>query len=117
MLADEASQELIHDLRRAIRGQVKFDRLTRQLYSTDASNYRCVPAGVVIPRDADDIAATVTIADRYQASIVPRGSGPSLAGQAIGPGVILDHTRYLNRILEINAEERWARVEAGCVQV
>ncbi|HJW82675.1 MAG TPA: FAD-linked oxidase C-terminal domain-containing protein [Anaerolineae bacterium] len=115
MLADEASQELIHDLRRAIRGQVKFDRLTRQLYSTDASNYRCVPAGVVIPRDADDIAAAATIADRYQASIVPRGSGSSLAGQAVGPGVILDHTRYLNRILEINAEERWARVEAGVV--
>ncbi len=109
----EATQELIHALRQAIQGEVKFDQLTRQIYSTDASSYRIVPAGVVIPRNGDDVAAAIEIAGRHQASLVPRGGGSSLSGQTIGPGLILDYSRYLNRVLEINREERWVRVEAG----
>lgn len=110
-----ALRELGQELRRALRGEVCFDPLTRQLYSTDASEYRIVPSGVVIPKDGDDIAATVELAGRYGVSLVPRGSGTSLSGQAVGPGLVIDHSRHLDHILEINAEERWARVEAGVV--
>ncbi len=111
----QVPEELLRDLQQAINGEVKFDRLTRQLYSTDASNYQIVPAGVVIPRDADGVAAAVELAGRYQLSVVPRGAGTSLSGQPIGPGLILDHSRYLDTIQELNLEEGWVRVEAGLV--
>jgi FAD/FMN-containing dehydrogenase/Fe-S oxidoreductase len=109
----EATQELIDELKQAIHGEVRFDRLSRLLYSTDASNYQMLPVGVVLPRDADDVSASLEIAHRRGISVVPRGGGTSLSGQTIGPGLILDHSRYMNRILEINPEERWVRVEAG----
>jgi len=102
-------------IEQSIAGDVHFDQLTRQLYSTDASNYRSVPAGVVIPRHPDDIAAVTEIINRDGGSLVPRGGGSSVSGQSIGPGIILDYSRYLNHILEINREERWVRVEAGTV--
>ena len=108
-----ATQELIHELKQAIHGDVRFDRLTRQIYSTDASSYRIVPAGVVIPRHGDDVAAAIELAGRHRASLVPRGGGSSLSGQTIGPGLILDYSRYLNRGVELNTEEQWVRVEAG----
>ncbi len=111
----EATQELIQELQQAITGEVKFDRLTRQLYSTDASSYRIVPAGVIVPRCADDVTAALEIAGKYGASLVPRGGGSSLSGQTIGPGLILDYSKYLNRILEFNIEDQWVRVEAGLV--
>ncbi len=107
--------ELQQELQRAIAGEVRFDPLTRQLYSTDASNYRIVPAGVVLPRTADDIVAAVEIARRYSVSLVPRGGGSNLSGQTVGPGLVIDHSRYLDQILEINPDERWVRVEAGVV--
>jgi FAD/FMN-containing dehydrogenase/Fe-S oxidoreductase len=103
------------DLRRALTGEVKFDWLTRQLYSTDASNYRQVPQGVILPRHADEVAAAVEIAGRYQAAITPRGSGSSLSGQAIGPGLVLDYSRHFTRVLDLNPAERRVRVEAGVV--
>jgi len=112
---DSQLTELQTDLRRAIAGEVKFDRLGRQLYSTDASNYRQTPLGVVIPRHADDVAAAVEIAGRYGAALTPRGSGSSLSGQAIGPGLVLDYSRHLNHVLELNPAERRVRVEAGVV--
>ena len=111
----EATQELTNDLRQAVRGEVKLDQLTRWLYSTDASSYQVMPVGVVLPRDADDVAAVVELAARHQVPLVPRGGGTSLSGQTIGPGLILDHSRYLDQILELNREEGWVRVEAGLV--
>ena len=102
-------------LRNAIRGEVRFDRLSRALYSTDASVYQIEPAGVVLPRTCEDIARVVTLATEYRASITARGGGTSQAGQAIGAGLVLDTSKYLNRILEVNAGERWARVEPGVV--
>jgi len=112
---DQTLPQLEADLRRAIGGKVHFDRLTRQLYSTDASSYRLVPQGVVIPRAADDVAATLELAARHDVAITARGGGSSLAGQAVGSGLVLDYSRYFDRILEINPAEKQARVEPGVV--
>ncbi len=99
----------------AIAGEVRFDRLSRALYSTDASVYQIEPLGVVVPHSAEDVARAVVIAGRHGVPITPRGGGTSQAGQSIGAGLVLDTSKYLNRILEINVEERWARVEPGVV--
>src|SRR6516162_226232 len=98
-----------------VTGEVRFDRLSRALYSTDASVYQIVPLGVVFPKSAADIVATVKMCTRFGVPLTARGGGTSQAGQCIGPGVVLDCSRHLNRVLEINAAERWARVEPGCV--
>ncbi len=99
----------------AVAGEVRFERLDRALYSTDASVYQIVPLGVVLPKNADDVKATLQICARAGVPITARGGGTSQAGQSIGPGVILDCSKYFNRVLEINAAERWVRVEPGCV--
>jgi len=109
----EASQELYQHLKHTLQGEVRFDPLYRQLYSTDASCYRIVPAGVVIPRSAEDVQAVVEAANLYQASLVPRGGGSSLSGQAIGQGLVIDCSRWLNQVIAINPEESWVEVEAG----
>src|SRR5207253_1256637 len=98
-----------------VSGEVRFDRLSRALYSTDASVYQIVPLGVVIPKSEADIVATVKACARFRVPLTARGGGTSQAGQAIGPGLQLDCSKYLNRILEINAADRWARVQPGCV--
>ena len=102
-------------LRSAVSGEVRFDRLSRALYSTDASVYQIEPRCVVVPRTADDVVGVVQVASEYHTSITARGGGTSQAGQAIGAGIVLDTSKYLNRILEVNAEERWARIEPGVV--
>jgi FAD/FMN-containing dehydrogenase/Fe-S oxidoreductase len=94
---------------------VRFDDMTRVLYSTDASIYEIEPLGVVIPRTTDDVLATVEICASHGVPILPRGAGTSLCGQAVGRAVVLDMSKYLNRVLEVNAEERWARVQPGVV--
>jgi FAD/FMN-containing dehydrogenase/Fe-S oxidoreductase len=106
---------LERDLTAAIEGEVRFDRLSRALYATDASVYQIEPAGVVVPRTRADVVATVQIAAHHRTSITARGGGTSQAGQAIGAGLVLDTSKHLNRILEVNPEERWARVEPGVV--
>src|SRR5688572_32514612 len=90
-------------LKDAISGEVRFERLDRALYSTDASVYQIIPLGVVLPRTVDDVAAAVKVCARFNVPITARGGGTSQAGQSIGPGVILDSSKYLNRILETNA--------------
>jgi FAD/FMN-containing dehydrogenase len=94
---------------------VRGDRLHRALYSTDASVYQIVPLLVAFPASAADVSAAVKVCSRYGVPITARGGGTSQAGQSIGPGVILDFSRHLDRVIEINAEERWARVQPGCV--
>ena len=96
-------------------GEVRFDTASRALYSTDASVYQIEPRGVVIPRSRDDVEAAVTIAARHGVSITPRGGGTSQAGQAIGEGLVLDTSKYLNRVLAIDPDARTARVEPGVV--
>src|SRR5689334_21896242 len=103
------------ELRRSIRGEVRFSDGDRALYSTDSSNYRQIPIGVVIPRDRDDIIATVAACRKFDAPITGRGGGTSLAGQCCNTAVIIDFTKYYHRILEIDVSEKLARVEPGIV--
>jgi FAD/FMN-containing dehydrogenase/Fe-S oxidoreductase len=102
-------------LAESVRGEVCFDRLSRALFSTDASVYQIVPLGVVFPKTEEDAVATVRTCARFGVPLTARGGGTSQAGQCIGPGVILDCSRHLNAILEIDASNRWARVQPGCV--
>ncbi|MEP7117133.1 MAG: FAD-binding and (Fe-S)-binding domain-containing protein, partial [Acidobacteriota bacterium] len=110
-----AAAALERELRAAVAGEVRFDRATRALYATDASVYQIEPLGVVLPRSHADVAAAVTIAARHGVPITPRGGGTSQAGQAIGAGLVLDTSKHLNRVLEVNPDARWARVEPGVV--
>src|SRR6186713_3130423 len=103
------------ELERAIDGEVRFDKVSRALYSTDASVYQIEPLGVVIPRSPEAVVRAVALAAQHGVSITPRGGGTSQAGQSIGSGIVLDTSKYLNRVLEINPDERWARVEPGVV--
>ncbi len=91
------------------------DALSRALYATDASIYQIEPLGVVIPRDEQDVAAALRAARNHHAPILARGGGTSLAGQVVGRGIQLDFTKYMNRLLELNAEEGWAWAEPGMV--
>ena len=110
-----AVPEFAADLRAAIRGQARFDPGTRALYATDASNYRQVPVGVVFPREAGDVAATMAVAREHGLPITSRGAGTSIAGNACGPGLVLDFSKHMNRILELDPDNRLARVEPGVV--
>lgn len=103
------------ELEAEIEGEVRFDPLSRSLYSTDASVYQIQPLGVVIPRNREDVIKAVEIAARHRCPITMRGGGTSQAGQAIGDGLQIDTSKYYNRVLEVNPEERWARVEPGIV--
>ncbi len=103
------------ELERSISGEVRFDEISRALYSTDASVYQIKPVGVAIPKTRGDIVRIVEICNRFSCPITMRGGGTSQAGQAIGEGLQVDISKYYNRLLEVNAEERWARVEPGIV--
>ena len=109
------SGQLQRDLEAVIDGEVRFDRISRALYSTDASVYQIEPTGVVVARSREDILRTIEVARRHDVSITVRGGGTSQAGQAIGDGLQLDVGKHFNRVLEVNVEERWARVEPGIV--
>jgi FAD/FMN-containing dehydrogenase/Fe-S oxidoreductase len=102
-------------LRRHLRGGVRFDRGTRALYATDASNYRQVPIGIVLPRDVEDVIAAVALCREFGAPLLSRGGGTSLAGQSCNVAVILDMSRYLNRIIAIDPAAKRARVQPGVV--
>lgn len=98
-----------------LRGEVRFDPGSRALYATDASNYRQLPLGVVIPCDLSDVVAAVEICRRFGASILGRGGGTSLAGQGCGEGVVVDFSQHVNHVLAIDPEQRWVLVEPGVV--
>ena len=102
-------------LGRRVKGEVRFDAGSRALYATDASNYRQVPIGVVIPRDVDDIIATVEVCRSFEVPLLPRGAGTSLAGQCCNVAVVIDMSKYVNRIIDIDPERRLARVEPGVI--
>ena len=102
-------------LRSRIRGEVRFDRGSCALYATDGSNYRQVPIGVVLPRDADDVIATVALCRDFGAPLLCRGGGTSLAGQCCNVAVVIDFSRYMAAILEIDPVRRIARVQPGVV--
>ncbi len=106
---------LERELAQRISGDVRFDAVSRALYATDASVYQIVPLGVVVPRTREDVVSAVDSARRHGVSITARGGGTSQAGQAVGAGLQLDFSRYMSRVLELNAPERWAWVEPGIV--
>ncbi|MBQ0847363.1 FAD-binding oxidoreductase [Streptomyces sp. BH-SS-21] len=111
----ELTRELTAALTKAVHGEVTFDATARALHTMDASNYRRVPLGVVAPRDADDVAATLSVCAELAVPVVARGAGTSIAGQATGTGVVLDFTRHMNRVLSVDADTRTAVVQPGVV--
>ena len=107
---------LRRDLESQIEGEVRFDKVSRALYSTDASVYQIEPLGVVVVKSRQDVDPhRPDLPRRIGCSLTMRGGGTSQAGQAIGPGLQVDTSKYFNRVLEVNAAERWARVEPGIV--
>jgi FAD/FMN-containing dehydrogenase/Fe-S oxidoreductase len=106
---------LIQGLEESLKGEVRFDLLSKVLYRTDASIYEMEPEGVVIPHDRQDVVQTVKLAAEHGVPILPRGGGTSLAGQAVGNAIHLDVSKYMNKVLELNATEKWVRVQSGVV--
>ncbi len=103
------------DLRGAVRGEVRFDQGSRGLYSTGASNYRQVPIGVVVPRDIDDVVSTVAVCRAHGAPVLSRGGGTSLAGQSCNVAVVMDFSKYVNRIVDLDPGGKRARIQPGLV--
>jgi FAD/FMN-containing dehydrogenase/Fe-S oxidoreductase len=103
------------ELRRRVRGSVRFDAKARALYSTDSSNYRQVPIGVVLPEDTADVIETLSACRQFGAPVLSRGGGTSLAGQCCNVAVVIDMSRHVHRVLEVDASRRLARVEPGAI--
>ena len=108
-------KNLEKELRRSIEGEVRFDNGSRALYSTDSSNYRQIPIGVVIPKTEDDIVKTINLCRKYHAPILSRGGGTSLAGQCCNVAVMMDMAKYYNKILSIDKEKKLVTVQPGIV--
>ncbi|MEM7133090.1 MAG: FAD-linked oxidase C-terminal domain-containing protein [Chloroflexota bacterium] len=106
-------RELVSELKRVVEGDVRFDGYTRMLYSTDASLYQIQPVGVVLPKTADDVQATMEIAHRHKIPVLPRGGGSSLAGQTVGAAIVIDFSKYMNQVLGVDKEAQTATVQPG----
>ena len=102
-------------LRGQIAGEVRMDHYNRLMYSTDASIFQMTPVGVVVPRTADDVEATIRIAREHGVPVTPRGGGTALAGQTTNHTIVMDFSKYMRNVLEVSPEERWARVQPGIV--
>ena len=116
MKQSEEIRQALLELAPAIEGDVLVDELQRMVYSTDASVYQEKPLGIVRPRHDEDLRLLIELANRYSVGLIPRAAGTSLAGQVVGAGIVVDISRYLNAILEINVEERWVRVQPGVIR-
>jgi FAD/FMN-containing dehydrogenase len=114
-MEENTRSQFERELREGVKGEVSFRKYTLGVYATDASIYQLMPLAVVLPVSVRDIAHTIRTARRFNVSIVPRGAGTSLGGQAIGHSLIIDFTKYMNRILEVNVKERWVKVQPGVV--
>ncbi len=114
-MAPADSGPLAAALAAAVRGEVRFDDGSRALYATDASNYRQLPVGVVIPRDIDDAVAALAVCRAHHAPVLPRGGGTSLAGQCCNVAVVIDMSKHCNRILRLDPDAARATVEPGCI--
>ncbi|HAA74029.1 TPA: oxidoreductase [Candidatus Latescibacteria bacterium] len=111
----DKAQQLERRLSEEAGGEVRFDRLSRILYSTDASMYQIEPVGVFLPRSKDDVISAIRLANEMGVPVIPRGGGTGLAGQTVGKALVVDFSKYLNDIIELNVEERWVRVQPGVV--
>ena len=112
-IAASTAGTLQDELQRRISGEVRFDAVSRMLYSTDASNYQVEPIGVVIPASREDVLATIELAAQHGVPLLPRGGGSSLAGQTVGAALVIDFSKVLNRIIDIDAEAKTVSVEPG----
>lgn len=109
-------QKRLAELARQLQGELHYDLTHRTLYATDASAYREIPLCVVLPKNTADIQQVIQFAQQYKVGIIPRTAGTSLAGQCVGNGIVLDVSKYLNQIIELNATENWVRVQPGVIQ-
>ena len=116
MTDSENHRQFREALQKRVRGGVAVDEMTCGIYATDASLYQIMPLAVATPMDAEDVKAAVAAAVGHGVPVISRGGGTSLGGQAIGEGLILDFTKHMNKILELNVEQRWARVQPGVVR-
>ena len=107
--------DFTQELRRRVAGDVRVDEYSKLLYSTDASMYQKIPLGVLIPKSADDVQYALELAHQYKIPLLPRTSGSSLAGQCVNTAFVIDFSRHLDQVLEINTAEKWARVQPGLV--
>ncbi len=114
-MVEPDTRALVEDLRQRVEGEVRFDKMTRVLYSTDASIYQIEPIGVVLPKTSNDVIAVVETAARHGVSVLPRGGGTSLAGQTVGNSIVIDFSKYMRHVVEINAEEGWVRTQPGII--
>src|ERR671925_1893465 len=108
--------DIAAELTKRVEGDVHFDRYSRLLYSTDASMYQIEPIGIVVPRHKGDVQAVIEAANQFGVPVLPRGGGTSLAGQTVGHALVLDFSKYMKGVLEVNKEELWCRVQPGLVQ-
>ncbi len=109
-------QRELRTLAGRLSGDLHYDELMRRIYATDASVYREMPLAVALPRDTRDIQLLIDFARRRQVALIPRAGGTSLAGQCVGDGIVVDVSKYMNRILEINREEGWVRLQPGVIR-
>ncbi|MEI8058524.1 MAG: FAD-linked oxidase C-terminal domain-containing protein [Ferruginibacter sp.] len=109
-------EEALEQLGKQLQGEFFFDTTMRTLYATDASAYREMPLAVAIPKNTADIKKLVTFAHQYKTSLIPRTAGTSLAGQVVGNGIVVDVSKYFTKIIELNTEEKWVRVQPGVIR-
>ena len=101
----EINAHLENEISKSIQGEVKFDEVYKQMYSTDGSIYSMTPIGVTLPKNADDVSAIIDICNRNNTAILPRGGGTSLSGQTVNSAVVIDFSKYMHNVLEINPED------------
>src|SRR4051794_19156967 len=113
IVVDVAALE--RDLRAAVKGEVRFGDGDRGMYASDAGNYRMVPIGIVLPVDVDDVMHVLAVCRRHGAPIVARGGGTGIPGQTVNVAIVLDFSKYMNRVVEMNPDQKYARVQPGIV--
>ena len=113
---EDLLRRVANELKWRVQGEVRFDARSRALYATDASPYEIWPYGVVLPKSNEDVARVLEVANRHGLPVLPRGGGTSLAGQTVGQAIVLDFSKYMDAVLELNAERRWVRVQPGVVR-
>ncbi|MFQ5729890.1 MAG: FAD-binding oxidoreductase, partial [Waddliaceae bacterium] len=109
-------EQLFQEIKENIKGEVRFDEVSRKVYSVDASIYEVEPLGIVLPKTKADILRIVEIASKYGIPVVARGAATGIAGGCISTGIVLDISKYLDRVLEVNIEEEYVVCEPGVIQ-
>ncbi|HEX5141007.1 MAG TPA: FAD-binding oxidoreductase, partial [Dehalococcoidia bacterium] len=114
-LTDSDRAAIVEDLSRGLQGEVRADAWNRWLYATDASLYQMEPVCVVFPSSAEDVQHVLRVAAQARVPVMPRGGGTGLSGQTVNHAIVMDFTRRMNKVLEVNVEEQWVRTQPGVV--